>query len=49
MKKMNTIVESSSNYGSEVSLPPMEEKLDTMLEVAPKNDQWLVHFTKIKL
>jgi hypothetical protein len=48
VKERNTIVESFLNFNNEVSLPPLEEKLYTMLKVAPKNDQWLVYFTKAK-
>ncbi len=36
MKKMTIVVESSSSFDIEVSLPPLEEKLYTMLEAAPQ-------------
>jgi hypothetical protein len=38
VKKRTPIVESSSSSKSEVSVPPLEKKLYTMLEAAPKND-----------
>ncbi len=38
MKKRTLIIDSSSNSDSEVSLPPLEEKLYIVLEAAPKND-----------
>ncbi len=38
VKKRIPIIDSSSSSESEVSIPPLEEKLYIMLEVAPKND-----------
>jgi hypothetical protein len=48
MKKRTPIIESSSSFDSEVSLPPSKEELYTMLEVAPISYQWLDHFVKAK-
>jgi hypothetical protein len=47
MKKRTTMVKSFSSFDSEVPLPPLEE-LYVVLEVAPKNDQQLVRFLKVK-
>jgi len=38
VKKRTIVIESFSNFDSEVSLPPSEEELYTMLEATPKND-----------
>jgi hypothetical protein len=48
VKKRDIVIKSSSSYDSEVSLPPLKEEIYSMLVVAPKNDQWLVHFMKAK-
>jgi hypothetical protein len=48
VKKRNTIIESSSSFNNEVSLPLTKEKNCIVLEVAPKNDQQLVRFAKTK-
>jgi hypothetical protein len=49
MEKRTPVVESSSSFDIEVSLPPLKEELYIVLEVAPKNDQRLIHFAKAKL
>jgi hypothetical protein len=38
MKKRTIVIESSSSFDNEVSLPPSEKELYTMLEATPKND-----------
>jgi len=38
MKKRTSIIENSSSFDSEISLPPSKKELYIMLEVAPKND-----------
>ncbi len=48
VKKRTSIIENSSSSDSEISLPPFEEFFYIVLEVAPKNDQWFVRFTKAK-
>jgi hypothetical protein len=48
VKKKTIVIESSSSFNNEVSLPPLEEELYTMFKAAPKNDQWLIHFMKGK-
>jgi hypothetical protein len=48
MKKRDIIINNFSSSNNEVSLPPSEEKLYSMIVVAPKNDQQLVRFMKAK-
>jgi hypothetical protein len=48
VKKRTIVVESSLSFNNEVLVPPLEEELYTMLEAAPKNGQWFVHFVKAK-
>jgi hypothetical protein len=45
VKKRTPVVENSSSFDNEVSLPPSKE----YCEVAPKNDQWLIHFAKAEV
>jgi hypothetical protein len=47
MKKKTPIIENSSRFNNEISLPPLEE-LYIVLEATPKNDQWFICFTKAK-
>jgi hypothetical protein len=39
VKKRTPVIENSSNFDGEISLPPSEEKLYIVLEAGPKNDQ----------
>jgi hypothetical protein len=48
VKKRTSFIEIFSSSNSEISLPPFEENFYIVREVAPKNDQWFVHFTKAK-
>jgi hypothetical protein len=48
MKKKTPIVERFSSFDNEVSLPLSKEQLYIVLEVAPKNDQQLIHFAKVE-
>lgn len=49
VEKRTPIIESSLSFDIEVSLPPSKEELYIVLEVAPINDQRLIHFAKAKL
>jgi hypothetical protein len=49
VKKRTQVVESSSSFDNEVSLPPSKEEFYIMLEATPKNDQWFIHFAKAAL
>lgn len=46
-RKRNTVIESYLNFDKEISLSPLK-KIYSMLEVALKNDQRLIHFVKAK-